>query len=635
LVVGDVEGRLAKVYDQVEKFQKKGQHFDFILSVGAFFPEAGFADAPTQFAPYVTGKEKAAVETYFIESRSAALLQSSAAGKQLCENVHFLGGYGIREIHGLQVAYLSGRYDASVYGESSSSVATPDFIGSSYTSRAVDALKQLAKEPGRPPIDVLLTADWPANVEKKMLPVEMPKDPDGAPINWAEKTAPPIAELCSALEPRYHIFGTNNIFYQRPPFQTAESGRVCRCIGVGKVGSKGKGRQWVHALQLTAASEMADVALKQRPENTTPCPFVVAGAAPVGEVTELEGAIPDPNKRSAEETEPVEEIVPNQVFLGGLPFKINEKRLMSAFQNCGKIEEFKLARNEEKECKGFGWITFETAEAAQAAIELNDMLEVNGRKISIRISKKKEGSGPGAGKKQKVEIKIEPHADCWFCLVNPKVEKHMIITATTDVYVAGARGPINPQHVLILPVKHAPCYAACPAELQDALAAHIAAIRKMCQASGQECIVWERWVPMGISAANHMQIQVVPIDKRAGEGARDSLQIVAKKRLDGGMFRKVSSHREVRDHVKDDSGIPYVYFEIPGENSAKGRLIERYVYAGVPGGPRVPMNIGREVACHLLECGDKDNWKDCQEEKAMEKQHAVAFRERFKQYQPR
>ena len=41
-------------------------------------------------------------------------LQAAPEGKKLCENLHFLGGFGVREIDGLTVAYLSGRYDAKV-----------------------------------------------------------------------------------------------------------------------------------------------------------------------------------------------------------------------------------------------------------------------------------------------------------------------------------------------------------------------------------------------------------------------------------------------------------------------------------------------------------------------------------------
>mmetsp|Transcript_112665 Transcript_112665/g.318305 ORF Transcript_112665/g.318305 Transcript_112665/m.318305 type:complete len:659 (-) Transcript_112665:313-2289(-) len=641
LFVGDAEGRLSKLFDQVTNQQKRVGNFDVLFAVGSFLPGSGAPEAAAQFAKFAMGKEKAPVATYFVESTSAALLQTAPDGKQLCENVQFLGGYGIREIQGLQVAYLSGHYDVDVYGGGAQNVASPDFIGSAYTPRAVEALIRLACEPDRPAVDVLLTADWPRRLEEKLEEAEKPKDPDGKTINWAEKSAPPIAELCAALEPRYHVFGTNDVFYQRPPFQTAKRGHVCRCIALGKVGSKGKERLWIHGLQLTPSTLMTEVALKQRPENTTPCPFIVAAATPSVDVATGEAATLPSTKRDAEEMNESNEAmeVPNEVFLSRLPANMNERHLEKALKTYGTIESVRLARDEGAEgkpCKGFGWVTFSTPEEAQAACALNGMLECNGRAVGICISKRQPGREGGAPKKKReVQIVIEPHSECWFCLVNPKVEKHMIIAATTDVYIACARGPVNPMHVLVLPVKHAPCFAACPRELQEALSIQIGAIRKMCHEADQDCLVWERWIPMGISAANHMQIQVLPVDRKRAGDARSVLEVIAKKRLDGAKFRRITAHREVVEHAKDDSGTPYIYFEIPGDNTAKGRQIERFVYAGSPGGPRLPMNIGREVACELLGCEGKLDWKQCQEDKSVEKRLAESFRAKFKAFQPR
>lgn len=43
---------------------------------------------------------------------------------------------------------------------------------------------------------------------------------------------------------------------------------------------------------------------------------------------------------------------------------------------------------------------------------------------------------------------------CWFCLSSPSVEKHLVISVGTHCYLALAKGPLNPYHVLILPIAH-------------------------------------------------------------------------------------------------------------------------------------------------------------------------------------
>lgn len=639
LVAGDAKGNLTKLYTQVENQQKRVGKFDALLAVGAFLPAPGEAEAAAAFAQYATGKAKAPVDTYFVESRSAALLQAAPDGKVLCEGLHFLGGYGIKEICGLRVAYLSGRYDKAVYKAQEAGASGPAFVGAAYTAQAVERLAVLCEEKGAPPVDVLLTAEWPSGIEEKMLDAQRPKHPEGLPITWSEVTVPPIADLCARVEPRYHVFGTVDIFYQRPPFQTPSRGHVCRCIGLGNVGSKGKGRLWIHGLALSAATSMPEVVLKLRPENTTPCPFALASAGDGAAQARAQalGEQPQGAKRDAEDmeanAEPAED--PLTVFLGRLPHTIDERRLRSALKHCGTIERVSIARDMQAEgqpCRGFAFVTFSDPEGALAAVDLHEMLEVNGRKISINLAKERQDGK----KKREATIVIEPHADCWFCLVNPTVEKHMIVTATRDVYVAMVRGPISPMHVLVLPVKHAPCFAACPPDLQKTLQAHVQAIRKMCHESGRDLVMWERWLPQGFSSANHMMLQLLPVPRDRAGGAKEALEEAAGRHLAGATFKRVAAHSEVSEVLADaDSTTPYIYFELPGENTAKGRQVERFIYVASPGGPRIPVSFGRQVGCQILGCEAKVDWRQCQEDRDAEKALAVAFREKFKTYQPK
>ena len=47
--------------------------------------------------------------------------------------------------------------------------------------------------------------------------------------------------------------------------------------------------------------------------------------------------------------------------------------------------------------------------------------------------------------------------ECWFCLSNPKVEKHLIVSIGENCYVTLAKGPIRSEfgsHLLIMPIAH-------------------------------------------------------------------------------------------------------------------------------------------------------------------------------------
>jgi len=221
---------------------------------------------------YTQGTARTPAPVYFIDS-NPALLQAVPKGKQLGRDLHFLGGYGIKEVCGLQVAFLSGRYDPELY-------ETPDvdFVGGAFTARAVGELQRIVAEelPWTLGVDILLTCGWPAGIEQQIKRQElMPRDPDNNQPSWSVACAVPFRDLCAALEPRYHIFGSADVYYARPPFQTPRRGHVCRCIGLGRVPSSIKLRKWLHALSLAPMEFMRREDLMQSPPNVTPCPFPI------------------------------------------------------------------------------------------------------------------------------------------------------------------------------------------------------------------------------------------------------------------------------------------------------------------------------------------------------------------------
>ena len=68
--------------------------------------------------------------------------------------------------------------------------------------------------------------------------------------------------------------------------------------------------------------------------------------------------------------------------------------------------------------------------------------------------------------------------------------------------------------------------------------------------------------------------------------------------------------QELRDVIKPDKGSGFFHLEVPGMRTAKGRQRVR-LWAEVREGARFDLQFGRVLACHLMNAGEKINWKQC------------------------
>ncbi|KAI9330471.1 hypothetical protein DFJ73DRAFT_648275, partial [Zopfochytrium polystomum] len=71
------------------------------------------------------------------------------------------------------------------------------------------------------------------------------------------------------------------------------------------------------------------------------------------------------------------------IFIGNLPWSADEDSIAAEFADCGEVTSVRLPvdRNTQKK-KGFGYVTFTTEEAAQAAVELGTKT-IDGRDVRI------------------------------------------------------------------------------------------------------------------------------------------------------------------------------------------------------------------------------------------------------------
>ena len=80
-----------------------------------------------------------------------------------------------------------------------------------------------------------------------------------------------------------------------------------------------------------------------------------------------------------------------KLFVGNLPWGINNDSLRELFASVGEvIEAIVITDRMSGRSKGFGFVTFATEEAAQAAIAQLNEKEIEGRKIIVNVARPKE-----------------------------------------------------------------------------------------------------------------------------------------------------------------------------------------------------------------------------------------------------
>ena len=88
----------------------------------------------------------------------------------------------------------------------------------------------------------------------------------------------------------------------------------------------------------------------------------------------------------------------NKLFVGSLPWSLNNDSLRELFAQYGEITEAVVIMDRNTgRSRGFGFVTFAKEEDAQKALEMSGK-EVEGRALVVNMSKPREdGAGGGGG----------------------------------------------------------------------------------------------------------------------------------------------------------------------------------------------------------------------------------------------
>ncbi|CAH1252174.1 RNA-binding protein 3-like isoform X1 [Branchiostoma lanceolatum] len=91
---------------------------------------------------------------------------------------------------------------------------------------------------------------------------------------------------------------------------------------------------------------------------------------------------------------------PGKLFVGGLNFSTTESALGETFGQFGSISECKIITDRETgRSRGFGFITFDSPDAAAAARSAMHEQELDGRTIRVDYANKREYGGGFGGRR--------------------------------------------------------------------------------------------------------------------------------------------------------------------------------------------------------------------------------------------
>ena len=81
----------------------------------------------------------------------------------------------------------------------------------------------------------------------------------------------------------------------------------------------------------------------------------------------------------------------NKLFVGSLPWAVDDQQLNDLFAQYGEIVSARVVTDRETgRSRGFGFVEFADDASAQAAIDAMDGADVQGRNITVSVARPKE-----------------------------------------------------------------------------------------------------------------------------------------------------------------------------------------------------------------------------------------------------
>lgn len=91
-----------------------------------------------------------------------------------------------------------------------------------------------------------------------------------------------------------------------------------------------------------------------------------------------------------------------KIYVGNLSYQATEDTVRESFEEFGEITDLVIIKDRATgRSKGFGFITFDSAQSADRAVEEMNGRQLDGRAIKVSIAQEKQRTSSGSGERSR------------------------------------------------------------------------------------------------------------------------------------------------------------------------------------------------------------------------------------------
>lgn len=251
--------------------------------------------------------------------------------------------------------------------------------------------------------------------------------------------------------------------------------------------------------------------------------------------------------------------------------------------------------------------------------------------------KYKHVEGEPSAKRQKADLVKDSRGwvaqSCWFCVSSPQFESHLVTSIGSGIYLTLAKGPLVPNHALVIPISHTPCSLMLSTEEASEVQLYVDALRACFAARGRALLLFERFLGSTSSRAQfeHMHLQALPLEPEHASRVGNAFRAQGAK--SGIEFESLPPGTPLKDHL--EHGEAFFAAELPSGEKLLHRLARNP--------RRHPLQFGREVVASLIGAPERADWKLCMPrpipgggtQAELEEELASTFKDIFREFEPK